>query len=112
MLQNSPFPSRRSDEQWRIVGILNRAAKIERLRARAQERLRDFIPALFGRMFGGENPDAKHWPVYRVDQMLKDGRRSIRNGTIWKSIEALRIYRRRRACTWHRQCSLEQISLD
>ena len=46
------------DEQRRIVGILNRAAKIERLRARAQERLREFIPALFVRMFGDpvENP--------------------------------------------------------
>ena len=45
-------------EQRRIVGILNRAAKIERLRARAQERLREFVPALFVRMFGDpvENP--------------------------------------------------------
>lgn len=40
------------DEQRRIVDILNRAAKIERLRARAQERLREFISALFVRMFG------------------------------------------------------------
>ncbi|MCY3596980.1 MAG: restriction endonuclease subunit S, partial [Rhodospirillales bacterium] len=40
------------DEQQRIVGILNRVAKIERLRAQAQERLREFIPALFIRMFG------------------------------------------------------------
>ena len=45
-------------EQRRIVGILNRAAKIERLRARAQERLKEFIPALFLKMFGDpiENP--------------------------------------------------------
>ena len=41
------------DEQRRIVAILNRAAKIERLRARAAERLREFVPALFVRMFGG-----------------------------------------------------------
>ena len=46
------------DEQRRVVGILNRAAKIERLRARAQERLREFFPALFVKMFGDpvENP--------------------------------------------------------
>ena len=41
------------EEQLRIVAILNRAAKIERLRARAAERLREFVPALFVKMFGG-----------------------------------------------------------
>ena len=40
------------DEQRRIVDILNRAARIERLRARAAERLREFVPALFVGMFG------------------------------------------------------------
>ncbi len=46
------------DEQRRIVGILNRAAKIERLRKQAQKRLREFISALFVKMFGDpfENP--------------------------------------------------------
>ncbi len=45
-------------EQRRIVNILNRAAKIERLRKQAQERVREFIPALFVKMFGDpvENP--------------------------------------------------------
>ena len=73
-----PLPA--LEEQRRIVGILNRAAKIERLRVQAADRLREFIPALFVRMFGGENPEAKHWPIYSVDQILKDGRRSIRTG--------------------------------
>ena len=46
------------DEQRRIVVILNRAAKIERLRKQAKERLREFIPGLFIKMFGDpvENP--------------------------------------------------------
>ena len=46
------------DEQRKIVGILNRAAKIERLRKQAAERLREFVPALFVKMFGDpiENP--------------------------------------------------------
>ena len=46
------------DEQRRIVDILNRAARIEALRARAAERLREFVPALFVKMFGDpvENP--------------------------------------------------------
>ena len=51
------------DEQRRIVGILNRVAKIERLRARAQERLREFIPALFVRMFGDPVENPMGWEV-------------------------------------------------
>ena len=38
------------DEQRRIVGILNRAAKIERLRARAQDRLRELTASLMDRV--------------------------------------------------------------
>ena len=45
-----PLPS--LDEQRRIVDILNRAARIERLRSQARERLQELIPALFVRMFG------------------------------------------------------------
>lgn len=50
-------------EQRRIVGILNRAAKIERLRARAADRLREFIPALFVRMFGDPVENPMGWDV-------------------------------------------------
>ncbi len=51
------------EEQRRIVGILNRAAKIERLRARAQERLAEFIPALFVKMFGDPVENPMEWEV-------------------------------------------------
>ena len=46
------------DEQRRIVGILNRTARIECLRTQAVERLREFTTALFIKMFGDpiENP--------------------------------------------------------
>lgn len=47
-----PVPLPPLDEQRRIASILNRAAKIERLRARARELMGEFIPALFVRMFG------------------------------------------------------------
>ena len=73
-LMSLPVPLPPVDEQRQIVGILNRAAKIERLRARAQERLREFIPALFNQMFGRENPDAKNWPLCSVEQILRGGR--------------------------------------
>ena len=46
------------NEQRRIAHILNRAARIERLRAQAATRLRGFVSALFIEMFGDpiENP--------------------------------------------------------
>ncbi len=54
------------DEQRRIVGILNQAAKIERLRAQVQERLRELIPALFVKIFGDPATNSKGWPVSRL----------------------------------------------
>jgi len=54
-----PLPS--LDEQQRIVAILNRAAKIERLRKQAQQRLRKFIPALFIKMFGDPADNPMGW---------------------------------------------------
>ena len=62
-LMSLPVPLPPLDEQRRIVGILNRAAKIERLRARAQERLREFVPALFVRMFGNPVENPMGWDV-------------------------------------------------
>ena len=56
-----PLPS--LAEQQRIVGILNRAAKIERLRARARELMGEFIPALFVRMFGDPIENPMRWKV-------------------------------------------------
>ena len=57
-LLSLPIPLPPLNEQRRIVGILNRAEKIERLRQQAARRLREFIPALFVKMFGDpvENP--------------------------------------------------------
>ena len=60
-LENTLIPLPPLDEQRRIVGILNRAAKIKRLREQAQERLREFAPALFVSMFGDPVENAKGW---------------------------------------------------
>ena len=49
------------EEQRRIAGILNRAAHIERLRTRASDRLRAFIPALFIKMFGDPITNSLGW---------------------------------------------------
>ncbi len=57
-----PVPLPPLEEQRRIVGILNRAAKIERLRKHAaQERLREFVPALFVSMFGDPATNPMGW---------------------------------------------------
>ena len=65
-IENASIPLPPLDEQRRIVDILNRAARIEALRRRAAERLREFVPALFVRMFGDpvENPLA--WPAHSL----------------------------------------------
>ncbi|MCY4157808.1 MAG: restriction endonuclease subunit S [Gammaproteobacteria bacterium] len=61
-MQNASIPLPSLDEQRRIVAILNRAAKIERLKKQAQERLREFIPALFVKMFGDPAKNPMEWP--------------------------------------------------
>ena len=49
-------------EQQRIVDILNCAVRIEYLRAQATERLREFIPALFTKIFGGYDQVGHRFP--------------------------------------------------
>ena len=46
------------DQQHRVVDVLNRMARIARLRAQAADRLREFVSALFIKIFGDpiENP--------------------------------------------------------
>ena len=80
-LKSAPVPLPPLDEQRRIVGILNRAAKIERLRKRAQGRLREFIPALFVNMFGDPVENPMGWKVTE----LGDCCRSVKYGTSKKA---------------------------
>lgn len=62
-IENALMPLPPLDEQRRIVDILNRAAKIERLRTQAQERLREFVPALFVKMFGDPIENPMGWQI-------------------------------------------------
>lgn len=59
------------EEQRRIVDILNRAASIERLKARASAHLRDFIPALFLKMFGDPIENPMRWPTSALGDLLQ-----------------------------------------
>ena len=55
-------------DQRRIVNILNRAAKIERLRNQAADRLREFIPALFINMFGDQDQIGARFPCVPLEE--------------------------------------------
>ena len=57
------------DEQRRIIGILNRAARIERLRMQAADRLHEFIPALFIKMFGDPVENPMEWEAERIGKL-------------------------------------------
>ena len=84
-LMSLPVPLPPLDEQRRTVSILNRAAKIGRLRARAQERLQEFIPALFVRMFGDPVENPMGWKVRQFGEVIEE----FRYGTSKKcSVEA------------------------
>ena len=65
-LMSMPVPLPPQEEQRRIVGILNRAARIETLRRRAAERQREFVPAMFTRMFGDPASNPMGWPTERL----------------------------------------------
>ena len=62
------------EEQRRIVAILNRAARIERLRRRAAERLREFVSALFVKMFGDPVENPMGWEVRPLADLVEEFR--------------------------------------
>ena len=72
-MESFPVPLPPLDEQRRIVGILNRAAKIERLRAQAAERLREFVPALFVKMFGDPVENPMGWRAEPLGGVILNG---------------------------------------
>lgn len=69
------------EEQRRIVGILNRASHIERLRARATDRLQQFIPALFLKMFGDPVVNPAGWRMVALGDICV----SVQYGTSKKA---------------------------
>jgi len=70
-IQNIPIPIPPLDDQRRIVAILNRAANIKRLRKQAQQRLREFIPALFVKMFGDPVDNSMGWEKKNLGMLGK-----------------------------------------
>ncbi len=71
-LKEAKVPLPPLDEQRRIVGILNRAAKIKQMRAQAQQLMEEFIPALFVRMFGDPVENPMGWEKYPFPELISD----------------------------------------
>lgn len=66
-----PLPS-----QHKIVEILEEADRLRKLRRKADEKMKDLIPALFVKMFGDPATNQKGWEVKtlgEVCQYIKDG---------------------------------------
>lgn len=73
-VENALIPLPPLDEQRRIVDILSRAARIEALRRRAAGRLREFIPALFVKMFGDPVENPMGWEVRSLADLVEEFR--------------------------------------
>ena len=61
------------DEQRRIVGILNRTARIKRLRVQTADRLREFVSALFIKMFGDRDRINTKFPIRPLHEVAAIG---------------------------------------
>ena len=72
-LKAAEIPLPPLDEQRRIVDILNRAARIETLRRRTAERLREFVPALFVKMFGDPVQNPMGWRSEPLGGVILNG---------------------------------------
>ena len=79
-MENAFVPLPPLNEQRKIVGILNRAARIDCLLASITQRLRELVPALFNKMFGDREARSQHWPTATIEQLLASKRGSIRTG--------------------------------
>ena len=77
ILKEARVPLPPLHEQHRIVGILNRASHIERLRARATDRLQQFIPALFLKMFGDPAANPMGWNKVPFGDVVTDTTRKV-----------------------------------
>lgn len=71
------------EEQARIVAMLDDAEMLRKLRAKADQRATDLIPAMFHQMFGKSKPDGRQrWPRKKVNQVVE-----LINGRAFKPSE-------------------------
>lgn len=77
---NVPLPE--PWEQERIVKLLDEADELRKLRAQADRRTADLIPALFHEMFGNPNSNSQAWPKKRLSTVV-----NLINGRAFKTTE-------------------------
>src|SRR3970282_1063436 len=70
-VKNIDIPVPPKKEQERIVKFLNEADELRKLRAQADQRTTDLIPALFHEMFGDPVRNTKKWLAKTVDEICE-----------------------------------------
>jgi type I restriction enzyme S subunit len=71
MLLNWEIPLPLLAEQERIVNLLDRADGIRKLRAQADHRTANLVPALFYELFGDPSTNSKGWPVKLAGELME-----------------------------------------
>lgn len=74
-------------EQERLVRLLDEADALRRLRARADERMADFIPALFHEMFGDPTRNKNGWPIIKIEQLFPADRPGVKCGPFGSALK-------------------------
>ena len=92
-VQEIEIPLPPLNKQRRVVGILNRAARIERLRAKAQEKMREFVPALFVTMFGYPARNPMGWRQVPLGDLIQgfQGGKNLRAGSNKSKYRILKV---------------------
>jgi len=78
-LRKTPIPVPSATEQERIVKLLDGADELRKLRAKADRRTADLIPALFHETFGDPIRNTKRWEVSRFAEVGKLDRGRSKN---------------------------------
>ncbi len=88
-------------EQERIVALLDEADELRKLRAQADRRSKELIPALFEEMFGDPIVNPKHWPIGPISSVVAElqGGRSINPAGAKESLGRFRVLKIS-AVTW------------
>jgi type I restriction enzyme S subunit len=73
-------------EQERIVKLLDEADELRKLRAQADRRTADLIPALFHEMFGDPAKNPKGWPFYKLPDVCNK-KEGIKAGPFGSSLK-------------------------
>src|SRR5688572_14905599 len=69
-LQSTPIYLPTLNEQERIVSLLDEAEQVRKLRDQASKHMKEFVPALFYKMFGDAEVNEKKWETKSLNELL------------------------------------------